>query len=141
MASTEPKPEANDKLFNDSDEEFKASAVSPDMVAQYDDFSDDDEEIAFGTTVNDNDYMHQYKKRNHITSTINSLLSPNAARAELHSHSTKPSHHVTFSPTTLENARTMTDNSTVNAMAQGITIIHHHFYHHQFYNMLVHFCI
>ena len=38
----------NDKIFND-DDDFKVQRLSPEMVAQYDDFSEDGDEIAFGT--------------------------------------------------------------------------------------------
>lgn len=126
----------NDKVFNDDDDDFKAETVSPDMLAEYDDFSEDSEETAFGTTVPDDAYMSQFKRHNHDRSmNINTnagLLSPAMHNTQYSPHQPKygggsgistSHHHVKFSPSTINKDRSLTDQSQVHAMAQG-KIIH-----------------
>ena len=124
--------------LTDGFDNTKSSSPMPVEVAHYQELSDDDEELAFGITVGDNDYMHQYKKHNRINSKYSSpqtILSPTAHKhfaeylkqRQESPHTATESQHkdieaIPKAPTPKPIVPTISVESvgTLNAMTQGI---------------------
>ena len=65
-------------------DDYSPNAVEPDIVEQYEELSDDRTayEAAFGTTINDHDYMNQYVKHNREMTNSKLNLTPMTKRSD-----------------------------------------------------------